>query len=244
MRRDIFVIQVAAGEGKRWKASLPQGVNKKKRKPFFSLGDKPILVWSLLIFENNPYVDKIYLVLNKKDIRRGEELVSSYKLSKVKKILEGGESRQHSVYNALRVWDKQEEFVMIHDGVRPFVTHNMIIKLREALIKNEGYVGAILYLLPKDTVKYIKNNREVVKTLERKNLILAQTPQIFRKSPILQAYSKLEYRLKDFSDDSSIVELFGKVLILEGEEKNIKITTYNDLLYADSLIRWSANSQI
>jgi 2-C-methyl-D-erythritol 4-phosphate cytidylyltransferase len=236
-KKDIFAILVAAGEGLRWKASSPPFF-KKKGKIFSPLGKTPLLIWALRVFDDSEDIKRVYLVLNKKDLEKGENLLLSYNIRKVERIIEGGKSRQESVYNALRAWEATEYFVLIHDGARPLINSSMIKELKEALLAHHEYSGAIFTLPVKDTLKLIEG-REVKETLNRNKFCLVQTPQLFFKDIIVKAYDKWKDKLEDFSDDAGIVEKFGaKVLSLPGREENIKITTYSDLIIARGFLKW------
>jgi 2-C-methyl-D-erythritol 4-phosphate cytidylyltransferase len=152
---------------------------------------------------------------------------------KVKRILSGGKERQDSVYKGLLALSKDTDIVLIHDGVRPFISTEKIGKSIEMCKKEKA---VILALPVNDTVKRV-DEEYVVTTLDREKLWIAQTPQTFEYKLILEAYKKAIEDSFIGTDDSSLVERLGfKVRVLEGESQNIKITTREDLVLAEKII--------
>ncbi|MCX8118875.1 MAG: 2-C-methyl-D-erythritol 4-phosphate cytidylyltransferase [Desulfobacterota bacterium] len=226
MKADAII--VSAGQGLRFMAG--------RKKQFFSLGGKPLLAHTLAPFEASPLVRGIYLVVGGEDIEYCQkEIVEPYHYTKIAKILPGGPERQDSVRNGLEALPPDADLVVIHDGVRPFVSREMI----EESIRSAIRFGAAIVAIPvKDTIKMVHPEGTVLKTLEREFLYQAQTPQTFRTDLIKEAYQKAKEEGYTGTDDASLVERFGKkVYLLPGSYTNIKITTLEDLLLAELLLQ-------
>lgn len=227
-----YAIIVAAGKGERMGANIS--------KQFIMLVDKPIIVHTMLAFERHPLIEAVVLVVASCDINYVQkDIVGRYSFQKPIIIIEGGVERQHSVYNGLRVLPEDAEIVVIHDGVRPLVTGEMI----ETGIHAAGMYGAAVIGMPmKDTVKKVDAQHFVLHTPEREMLWMVQTPQAFRYKLIKEAH---ERALKDGflgTDDGMLVERLGySVKMVEGSYHNIKITTQEDLVLAGELIKRRMN---
>ncbi|HAM38337.1 MAG TPA: 2-C-methyl-D-erythritol 4-phosphate cytidylyltransferase [Elusimicrobia bacterium] len=210
---NISAIIVAAGSGKRFGS----------KKQYEYLGKKKIFEITLSKFLSVPNINNIILVLPKNDI---EIIQKKIKFDSCIKIIAGGKTRQHSVYNGLLSLAENTDIVIIHDGVRPFVSKEIILK---SISETEKYGAAVVAVPVKDTVK-IERKGFILKTPERKNIFLAQTPQTFKYSVIMQAYKKAFKKNFLSTDDSALVEKLGKkVKVVLGDYKNIKITTRDDL---------------
>lgn len=201
-------------------------------KQFLYLGGKPILALTLDTFQRCNAIDAIILVCPAKDIEYCRvEIVQRFGLNKVKRIVPGGARRQDSVRFGLEATDGQYDRVVIHDGVRPLVDASLI----ERIIEKVNTDQAVITALPaKDTVKETGDLHEVVKTLERHHVWLVQTPQAFFYEVIASAHSRaFQEGWSEATDDSILVERMGiPVKVIEGSEKNIKITTPFDLKLA------------
>lgn len=220
------VIIPAAGSGKRFKSRNP--------KPLVLLGKKPIIVYALEIFQKCSLIDSIIVVAGRSQLPRFNQILRRYKLSKVKKIIAGGATRRASVLNGLKALDSYIDIVLIHDGARPFVTKEMVHKSIAAAVKN----GAAIIAVPvKPTIKQVNpKTLTVTATLKRDTLFEVQTPQVFRKKIILEAHRK--NKINNPSDDALLVEKLGKkVQVVEGSYQNIKITTQDDLIFAESILK-------
>lgn len=225
--RKIAIIP-AAGMGKRMGA----GVNKQ----YLLLAGKPILAHTLELFQNVRFIDEIYPVVPAEEIDFcRENIVNKFALSKVRKIIAGGAERQNSVLNALRSLDCTDmDIIVIHDGVRPFVPLQAVEHSIEMAIIHDG---AIVAIPAKDTVKIVKGPF-VTATPPRESVWLAQTPQTFRYGIIRSAHELADNEGITGTDDASLLERLGKkVHITIGDYKNIKITTPDDLVYAEAFIR-------
>jgi 2-C-methyl-D-erythritol 4-phosphate cytidylyltransferase len=231
MKRVIAIVP-AAGLGRRFGS----GINK----PFHDLRGKPLIVWSLETLGSVNEITEIIPVLKEDDMERGVDIFEGYGLSKIKRIAPGGKERQDSVYNALKLVEDRNCIVLIHDGVRPLIEKALIQEtlkhMSEILRNKEDCDGIILGVPLKDTIKEVEEGM-IKKTLRRESLWSIQTPQVFPYSNIIAAYEKAMKEGFYSTDDSAIVERYGgKVKVIMGSYKNIKITTPEDLLIAELLM--------
>jgi 2-C-methyl-D-erythritol 4-phosphate cytidylyltransferase len=232
MKADAVI--VSAGKGQRFMEG--------KKKQFYLLANKPILAHTLDKFEACPLIRSILLVVGQEDMDYClREIIEKYGYRKVAQIIPGGKQRQESVRNGIDVLPKETHLVVIHDGVRPFVTREMI----EDSIRFAQRYGAVVLAMPvKDTIKVASSDGTILKTLERDSLWQIQTPQAFRAHVIKEAYQKaMEDRFVG-TDDASLVERLGmKIHILPGSYTNIKITTPEDLILAKLFLRMRARTK-
>lgn len=231
-----FAVVPAAGMGKRMGASM--------NKQYLRLGGKPIVARTLQVLQDSPLISGIILVIPEDEIpycRR--EVVEQYQLSKVLAIVPGGAERQHSVMNgltALRSYAADDDIVLIHDGVRPFITEAI---LQQAIILASSGVGALVAVQAKDTIKIVQDET-VTATPDRATLWQAQTPQSFRFGQILEAHTKATQEQFLGTDDCSLLEHYGEtVKIITGSYRNIKITTPEDLLLAEAFLNDTGGGQ-
>ena len=221
-------IVLAAGQGRRMGTDLP--------KQFLPLCGKPVLWYSLNCFQNSGLTDRIVLVTGKEWIGYcEEEIVQKYGLSKVKTITEGGENRYDSVYNGLKAC-ADTEFVMIHDGARPFITDEI---LRRGLLGAEKTGACVIGMPSKDTVKIADQEGFIKETPQRSSVWIIQTPQVFRYSLIREAYRRImESGTVNVTDDAMVVEqtLGTKISLAEGSYENLKVTTPDDLLKCRAIV--------
>jgi 2-C-methyl-D-erythritol 4-phosphate cytidylyltransferase/2-C-methyl-D-erythritol 2,4-cyclodiphosphate synthase len=218
----------AGGAGKRLKAQ--------KAKQYLLLDHLPVLVHTLKVFQQAEIIDEIILVLPPDDIASAQkQLINKYGLTKVKAAVAGGKERQDSVRNGLAAINGECDIVVIHDAVRPFVTQELI-KQVVAAAKTTG--AASVGVKAKDTIKETKKDNMVVATIPRQNLWLTQTPQAFKFELLKKAY-KTAYDKKFYgTDDASLIERIGaKVKMVDGSYENIKITTPEDLIMAEALMK-------
>ena len=223
----VSVIIPAAGFGERMGASIS--------KQFLLLADKPILVHTLERFQSSPLVDEIIIATQPASFPTIELMRSEYGLTKVKAPVEGGERRQDSIANALKFVDASADIIVVHDAVRPFVHLREI----EQSIETARYYGAsIIAVRAKDTMKLAATDGRVERTLNRSSLWSVQTPQSFRRELLLTAYDHAAQHNIAATDDSYLVEQTGvSPIIVEGSYENIKITTPDDLLLAELLLK-------
>jgi 2-C-methyl-D-erythritol 4-phosphate cytidylyltransferase len=221
-------IIVAAGQGRRFPGE--------RKKQFLPLAGMPVIAHSLAAFEATPLIRSVLLVVHPEDVdwcRR--EIVERFGFAKVSRTVAGGAERQDSVRTGLDVLDEEDGIVVIHDGVRPLVSREMI----EASIEGAVRFGAVVMAVPsKETIKRVDGEGRVLETLDRKVLWQIQTPQTFRTAVLREAYRRSTEVGFRGTDDASLVERLGiEVRVLPGDYANIKITTPEDLLVADRLIR-------
>lgn len=156
-------------------------------------------------------------------------------ISKIIAVAKGGPERQDSVYNALKLLPPGAKTVLVHDGARPFVTPAFIRRLIKAL---GGFDGVVPALPPKDTIKEVSEKGTVVATLRRDALVSVQTPQVFSRDVLLNAYEKAMASGFYSTDDAALVEaLGGKIKVVRGLAENIKITTPEDIAFAEALLK-------
>jgi 2-C-methyl-D-erythritol 4-phosphate cytidylyltransferase len=214
----------AAGKGRRMESSIP--------KQYLSLGGKPILVQTLQVFEECPAVDGIYVIVppDQMDMVQ-KDIVEKYHFKKIVKLVLGGKIRQQSVWNGLKAIRSECSIVVVHDGVRPFVNRQMI----EQSIQEADKHGAAVVAVPaKDTVKRAQKGKKI-QTIPREEIWLAQTPQSFRFPLLMKAYQKAYQEEVVGTDDASLVERLGNsVILIQGDYANIKITTPEDLTFAEA----------
>lgn len=224
----IAAVIVAGGSGKRMGTSV--------KKQYIKLDQKEILAHTIEAFETFEEVDEIVVVVGKDDINNvNNEIILKYGYTKVKKIVSGGTERQDSVYNGLLAVSDDVEYVMIHDGARPFVTKNV---LERAVAKTIETKATIVAVPVKDTIKQINNLTGAVEATPKREILWAvQTPQSFNKQLLLDAYAYAKEKKLQVTDDSMIIEAYGhNVYVVEGDYTNIKITTSDDLMLGKSII--------
>ena len=219
-------IVLAAGQGKR--------MHSKVQKQFLEIQGYPVLYYSLRCFQESPLIQDIILVTGEESISYcKEEIVQKYGFTKVSAVIPGGKERYDSVYAGLCEC-RDCEYVLIHDGARPFVTEEI---LKRGLQKVKETGACVIGMPSKDTVKLSDEEGYVKETPNRKCVWTIQTPQIFSYSLIREAHDSI--RQKDMSkitDDAMVVEqeTGAKVALAEGSYQNIKITTPEDLDIAEA----------
>lgn len=233
-KKKITAIVLAGGSGSRMGAAC--------KKQYLSLGGKPVLYYSLKAFQES-CVDGIILVSSEAEYCK-KEILEKYGLDKVKKIVPGGEERFHSVFAGLLAAEGSD-YVLIHDGARPFVTQAMIGEsIGAAEIDHACAVGMPV----KDTIKIADEQNYAVKTPERDKVWQIQTPQTFFYPLILEAYRKVwKEQPKGITDDAMVIEYgqFAKVRLIPGSYENIKITTPEDMAIAEVFLRkWNAEKKL
>ena len=229
----IYAVVVAAGKGERMATDTA--------KQFILLCGKPLILYSLEIFDSIEAIEGIVLVVAAENITYVyESLLAKHTFKKKVTVVAGGYNRQQSVLNGLNSIPYDAEFVAIHDGARPLITEDIVSKsIDEAL-----YHGAVAVGVPvKDTIKMVDTQNFVSSTPMRDKLWIVQTPQIFRYETILAAHKKA---LEDGfigTDDSILAERSGvRVKMMQGSYRNIKITTSEDLILAQELMKLSGGS--
>ena len=220
-------IIMAAGKGKRMQTAVS--------KQFLSVCGKEILAWTVDVFEKSPLVDTILLMASADGKEDVQHLWDSYGWKKVATVLEGGKERQNSVANGLAAVGEETDIVLIHDGVRPFVTEEMIA---DSMVAAQAYGGAVIGVPAKDTIKVCSADGLAVETPDRSTLWQIQTPQTFQRDLIVNAYEKADRDGFLGTDDASVAEFAGhQVKVVMGSYRNIKITTKEDLVIAEAFFK-------
>lgn len=225
--RKTFAVVPAAGRGVRMGGNQP--------KQFLMLTGKPILAHTIERLSQAPFISGMFLVVPPDLIPHTEEMVEQYcsDCGLAIQVIAGGKERQDSVYNALQLLPAECDWVLIHDGVRPFTSVKLLQNTWEAAGKHGAAIAAVTAT---DTIKRAQNGR-VLETLERQQIILVQTPQVFRRDLILDAYREAHKQGWVGTDDASFVERMNlRVDIVEGEYSNIKVTRSSDLVWAEWLL--------
>lgn len=217
----------AGGAGRRMESGTP--------KQYLPLAGIPVLAHTLQAFHRSGVIDQIFLAVPEVDIPEvRRRIVLKYGLSKVVLVLAGGAERQDSVGHALAHVREEQEIVLVHDGVRPFVSGDLIGRAVAAAI---AYGAAAVGVPVRDTVKEADATGWVTKTVSRKGLWLVQTPQAFRRPLLVQAYQRAAADGFCGTDDASLVERMGiPVRMIPGDWDNIKMTTPEDLRRGDVII--------
>jgi 2-C-methyl-D-erythritol 4-phosphate cytidylyltransferase len=228
----------AAGSGTRMGSAKP--------KQFLDLAGKPILAHTLSALSSPGLIAKIFVVVAEEQIPAAREIVSDWADAQASDIPEisvvpGGAERRDSVCNGLKKLPVDCDWVMIHDGVRPFASPELI----RAVWEGAGQTGACIPAIPStDTVKRAIGG-VVRETLSRDEILLVQTPQVFRKQIIVTAYEKAVESGWTGTDDASLVErMGGDVFVVRGERSNIKVTTPEDLEWADWFMRKAQREKV
>lgn len=221
----IEAIVPAAGLGLR----LKQGIDK----PLVRIGKIPIVIRTLKALLKSSLIHSIIVVVEGKKIKEIERLIRRFGSKRVKVVVAGGKTRRDSVRNGLKFVDKTSEFVLIHDGARPFIDKATLLSVVNAACKS----GAAIVGVPaKSTLKTIRHRKFplVEATLRRRDVWEIQTPQVFKREIIIKAYKK--FKDTEATDDSSLVEKLGvDVYVVKGSYSNIKITTPEDIMFAEAI---------
>jgi len=221
----VVAVIPSAGKGERMKANKP--------KQFLEIKGTPLLIHTLLKFEKHPQVDAVILSVSNEFINLTKKLVSSYNLKKVLKIVEGGKTRQESVFNGVKASPTETEIFLIHDAVRPFISSDLIGKI----IKTAKDFGTGIPAIPvRDTLNKV-SKEEIIENIDRTGLFCIQTPQGIRADILKDLLEKAQREKLVFSDESTLLLHYGyKAKIVEGSFLNFKITYPEDLFLAEKLI--------
>ena len=232
--KKIAAIIVAGGSGKRMGGTV--------KKQFIKLQGKEVLAHTIEKFNQLEEVEEIIVVVGEEDIYKvKKEIVERYEFNKVSKVVAGGQERQDSVYNGLMAMNDKIEYVMIHDGARPFISKEILKRVIEETMEYKATIVAVPVI---DTIKVINTTTQKVEdTPKREKLWAVQTPQSFERKLLEEAYKMAKKKELQVTDDSMIVEAYGeKVHVVLGEYTNIKITTPEDLIIGESILNKDINN--
>ena len=228
MQNKNYAIILAAGKGAR--------MGKEINKMYLPLKGRPIIAHTLEAFYRATLVHGLILVVSpgEEDLLR-EEVLKIYPPQKPIEIALGGTERQHSVYNGLKILPKNARIVAIHDGARPLITPEVIDKSIQAA---SDYGGAVAGMPVKDTIKKVASDGRVENTPDRRTLWLVQTPQTFRYPLIMEGHKAAKEEGFIATDDSALVERLGRdVYMIEAGYDNLKVTTSEDLIIAEQILK-------
>ncbi|MBR3807336.1 MAG: 2-C-methyl-D-erythritol 4-phosphate cytidylyltransferase [Lachnospiraceae bacterium] len=232
--KKIAAVCLAAGQGKRMESKV--------QKQYLLIQDKPVLYYSLKAFQDSPVEEVVLVVGAGEEEYCQKEIVEKYEFKKVKAIVAGGKERYHSVYHGLQAV-RDADYVLIHDGARPFLTQEIIERCVEGA---KEYRACVAGMPVKDTIKLADSEGNIESTPERSRVWMIQTPQSFEYSLIKDAYTRLiEQENKGIktsipvTDDAMVVEYFlnQKVHLVYGSYENIKITTPEDMRIAEAFLK-------
>jgi len=224
----VVALIPAAGRGRRMGSEKPKAI--------LPLGGVPLLTHTLQEFEACSQVDEILALVPAGEVPLfADEILRRAGLKKVSRILAGGPERQDSVYLGLKAVGGKADFVIIHDGARPFVSPELI---ERALSETRRYKAVVVGVPAGDTIKEVSAQREVLRTLERSRLWAIQTPQSFEYGLIAEAHEKAREEGFYGTDDASLVErLRIPVRVIEGSRFNLKISTPEDLILGEAILQ-------
>lgn len=226
MSREYFVSAVIVSAGN---STRMGGINKQ----FLEIGNMSVIARSINAFQQCDAIDEIVIVTRSADIAAISELVKNYGFSKVIAVVEGGNTRQLSVYNGVCACSEKSDFVAIHDGARPLVTEKVILDTLAAAFECGAATTGVKV---KDTVKTVNEFNDIISTPDRNIMRFVQTPQIFSKSLYLKAVANVP-NSENFTDDCMLIEADGgKVRFVDGDYENIKITTPEDITLAEAYL--------
>ena len=222
----IAAIILAAGRGER--------MGGKVDKAFIGLGSRPIVAYSLLVFESSPEIGAIVLVVRGDRVESTRELCNELGISKLFAIVEGGSLRQDSVRAGLAALPSEAGIVAIHDSARPLVTHELIAATIDSARKTGSGVAARKIV---DTIKVVTEGNVATSTLDRSNLWAVETPQTFDTELIRRAYDAVAEAGQTVTDDAGAIEFIGeRARLVDSRKPNFKITVSDDLAVAEKLL--------
>ncbi len=221
----VQAIIPSAGTGTRLKAS--------KHKPFVEINGVPLIAYTLIAFEESNLVNSVIVVAHKDAIKDIEDIVADQKFKKVAQVVEGGATRCESVFCGLAQVEKETDVVVVHDGARALVTPE-IIDGAVSLCESQGSV--VVAVPVKSTIKQVDQKQlTITKTLDRASLWEIQTPQVFKRDVLIKAHEQSVEATP--TDDAMLVEMMGEtVKIFQGDYRNIKVTTQEDLIVAKAFL--------
>jgi len=223
----MYLLIPAAGMGRR------MGSNRNKL--LLTLLGKPLLAWTLISAEASKHISGIGIMGQPEDFPDFEAILADVGLTKPVQLIQGGATRQESVYNGLQALPPERDHVLIHDGARCLATPELFDRCAEALLHCPGLIAAIAV---KDTIKIVDKSGLIVDTPDRAQLWAAQTPQGFEVKLLKECHEKGRNLGWEVTDDAALFEKCDlPVKIVEGEETNLKVTTPVDLSVAEFILR-------
>lgn len=221
---------------------LAAGVSKRMKgvdKIFYRVKRRPLIFYTISVFERHPQIGKIILVVKKNNFKKLILLIKKYKFKKIAAITEGGKERQESAFNGLKAAGnfgaKPGDLILFHNGANPLVQKEEIDQVMRAAKK---YKAALVGQFARDTVKKIGKNNFIEKTIARKKIFLAQTPQVIEYQLAKMAFEKAIAEKFQGTDDVSLVERLGKkVRVVPSGSANIKITYPEDLKFLEGQLK-------
>ncbi|ETW99229.1 MAG: 2-C-methyl-D-erythritol 4-phosphate cytidylyltransferase [Candidatus Entotheonella gemina] len=225
--RRAAVLIPAAGSGQRMGTHVP--------KPYLLLGGREILARTLDVFETCPAVHDIWVIAAAdQQVYCRQGIVERYGFSKVRGVVAGGDERQASVWRGLQHLGSEVDLVVIHDGVRPFVSHTIIEDVLEGAVQHGAAIAAIPLT---DTIKRVSQQGCVEATMPRDRLWRIQTPQAFCRQLLQQAFEHAWQQRLSATDEAGLIEAYGHpVYVVQGSEQNVKITTPDDLAMCERFV--------
>lgn len=224
----VTAVIVAAGNSTRM-----GGVNKQ----FLLIDGVPVLIRTLLAFSCSPLIGEIVVAAREQDIEQICDCLKQYRVEKVSAVVPGGETRQKSVYAAIRSSSPFAEYFAIHDGARPLVTQEIIKSTIEKAFECRAAATGVRV---KDTIKVVDSENRITDTPDRSTLWAVHTPQVFERRLYLSAVDRVE-NSSSFTDDCKLIEAAGApVFMVEGSYENLKITTPEDIPFAEAVLKGRA----
>lgn len=229
----------AGGSGNRMGTALP--------KQFLKINSVPILVHTMRLFERHPEIDRMYLAVPEAYIPKAQELVGEYRLSRTRKVIAGGDSAQDTIYRLLREAaeeNSEDSVVLLHDGVRPFITMDLITRSIECVKK---YGSAVTCIPSYETVIVSEDGEKVGEVPFRRETYTAQAPQSFYLKDILDAHEQIRKRPEGYEnmvDACTILRTLGReVHMVRGNRGNLKITTPEDVFLYRALLEYREHQE-
>lgn len=228
MKNKISAVVAASGIGARTRLDIP--------KQFYEIDGVPILAYTVRTLCEIKKINEIIVAVPEEYLLYTSDFVKKLGLSKVSKIISGGETRQKTVLKCLCEVDGNADFVLIHDGARPFADKDDILN---CIADAEKFGASAVGARCADTLKKSDFDGFITETVDRENVYRIYTPQIFKKDLILNAHENADKNAVNVTDDCALVEKYGtKVKITETERNNLKITTRDDIMYAEAVLKW------
>ncbi len=231
----MYLLIPAAGSGRRMGSAWQSQDKAPRNKLLLQLRGKPLIAWTLTAAEAAQSIRWIGIIGQPNDWEDFKQIIASLALTKSVQFIEGGATRQESVYHGLQALPDDADQVLIHDGARCLATPDLLDRCSQALLTCLGFVAAVPV---KDTIKVVDVDRVVKSTPDRRQLWAAQTPQGFSVSLLKKCHAQGRAQGWEVTDDAALFEKCGlPVQIVEGEETNLKVTTPTDLAIADFILR-------